>query len=418
MSKEIEAKIRILKDKLNDLTDAGYSDHSTANEIRAHIRELQDQLPHRPVTLEGPGGARASYPAKDAGTFKSFGDQLQAIVRAGTPGGQVDDRLYKIRDIRAATGLSETVPSEGGFILQSDFSYDLLRGAFETGTIANRCKRLSLRSNTNSIKIPMIDETSRATGSRWGGIQSYWIGEADEKTRSKPKFRQLELVPKKVVGLCYATDELLADSSVLEMVIREGFRDELMFSIDDSIINGTGAGQPLGILNSGAVVTADKEVGQDKHTFVLENALNMFRRIPGRNRGNAVWLINQDVEPQLYTMSLAVGTGGGPCFLPGGGASDEPYSTLLGRPLIPIEQCPSLGNAGDVILADLSQYVLADCGGLQADMSIHVRFLHDESVFRFVYRVDGQPSWAAPVTPFKGSDPLSPFVILEDRLAP
>ncbi len=82
---------------------------------------------------------------------------------------------------------------------------------------------------------------------------------------------------------------------------------------------------------------------------------------------------------------------------------------------MPLEQCNNIGGVGDIILGDLSQYLLIDKGGINTASSIHVRFLYDESVFRFIYRVDGQPIWNKPVTPFKGSNSLSPFVTLAAR---
>jgi hypothetical protein len=48
--------------------------------------------------------------------------------------------------------------------------------------------------------------------------------------------------------------------------------------------------------------------------------------------------------------------------------------------------------------------------------SIYVRFLEGETVYRFIYRVDGQPAWRAALTPFKGTAAtVSPFVTLEAR---
>ena len=49
-------------------------------------------------------------------------------------------------------------------------------------------------------------------------------------------------------------------------------------------------------------------------------------------------------------------------------------------------------------------------GGMQAASSIHVQFVTDETAFRFVLRLDGQPLWHSALTPYKGSDTLSPFV--------
>ena len=209
---------------------------------------------------------------------------------------------------------------------------------------------------------------------------------------------------------------MLQDATVLESVIRTTAASEIAFSTDLAIISGTGAGQPLGILNSGAVVTVAKESGQRAATIVWENVVKMWSRMIGNSRSNAVWLINQDIESQLYSMSLAIGTAGQPVFMPAGGATGAPYASLFGRPIIPCEQCSTLGTAGDIILADFANgYILAEKGGISSDVSIHARFIYDESVFRFVYRVDGQPMLAAPITPYSGTATQSHFVILATR---
>jgi HK97 family phage major capsid protein len=303
-------------------------------------------------------------------------------------------------------------------LIQPELSQEIWSAAFETGKIAKLCRRIQISGNSNGIKIPGLDETSRAAGSRQGGVRSYWLDEAAEKTASKPKFRLVELNLKKSVVLIYATDELLEDASALSAFITKAATDEIAFSLDDAIINGTGAGQPLGILNSGCLVEVAAETGQDSGTSVADNVFKMWSRMLGSSRQNAVWLINQNIEPQLYSMSLAVGTGGAPIFLPGGGLSDRPYMSLFGRPVIPSEHCATLGTVGDIILADFTNgYILAEKGGIQADMSIHVRFVWDESIFRFVYRCDGSPMLASAVEPYKGGSSYdqSHFVALATR---
>jgi len=82
---------------------------------------------------------------------------------------------------------------------------------------------------------------------------------------------------------------------------------------------------------------------------------------------------------------------------------------------VPLEQCSAAGEVGDIILADMSQYLLIDKGGINAASSIHVRFLYDENVYRFIYRVDGQPIWNKPLQAYKGSASVSPFVALASR---
>ena len=346
-------------------------------------------------------------PAKDTEKrFSSFGEQLMAAYRAAMPGGKVDERL----STRAASGLNETTPSDGGFLVQQDFVTELLKRTYETGILASKVKKIPISTNANGMKINAIDEDSRANGSRWGGVQTYWEGEADELTASKPKFRQMELSLKKLTGLCYATDELLQDAAALEAVIRQAFAEEFGFKIDDAILSGSGEGEPLGILNSGAIVTVAKEASQTD-VITIENLIKMWNRLWSRSRANAVWYINQELEPYLYTLKI----GDKPVYIPAGGLSEKPYGTLFGRPVVPIEQCSAAGEVGDIILADIGQYLLIDKGGIKSASSIHVRFLYDENVFRFIYRVDGKPIWTKPLTPYKGSATVSPFVTLAKR---
>ena len=331
---------------------------------------------------------------------------MMAVYRASTPAGKIDRRLTT----RSASGLNETNPSDGGFLVQKDFVAELLKRTYETGILASKVKKIPLSTNANGIKINAIDEDSRANGSRWGGVQTYWENEADKITASKPRFRTMDLSLKKLTGLCYVTDELLQDASALENVIREAFAEEFGFKIDDAILSGTGAGQPLGILNAGSLVKVEKEKDQTE-IITVENLVKMWARLWSRSRANSVWYINPEIEPLLYTLRV----GDKPVYIPAGGLSEAPYGTLFGRPVMPLEQCSELGEVGDIILADFSQYILIDKGGINATSSIHVRFLYDENVFRFIYRVDGQPVWNKALQPYKGSATVSPFVALAKR---
>lgn len=338
--------------------------------------------------------------------FGTLGEQLLAAYRAAMPGGHTDERL----STRAASGLNESTPSDGGFLVQQDFVKELLKRTYETGILASRVKKIPISTNANGLKINAVDEDSRANGSRWGGVQTYWEAEADEHTGSKPKFRQMELSLKKLTGLCYATDELLQDAAALEAVIRQAFAEEFGFKMDDAILSGSGEGEPLGILNSGALVKVEKEKDQ-KDIITVENLIKMWNRLWSKSRANAVWYINQEIEPYLYTLKL----GDKPVYIPAGGISEKPYGTIFGRPVVPLEQCNAAGEVGDIILADVGQYLLIDKGGIKAASSIHVRFLYDENVFRFIYRVDGKPIWNKPLAPYKGKATVSPFITLDKR---
>jgi len=343
----------------------------------------------------------------EARGFKSLGEQLQAVASAAKSGARVDPRLVESR--AAGGGLDETVPSSGGFLVQTDFSTELLRNAYDTGILSSRVRRIPISANANGITINGVDESDRGNNCRWGGVIAYWLNEAGLKVPSKPKFKQIELKLKKLIGLCYATDELLQDTSALESIISQAFSEEFGFMIDDAIFEGSGAGQPLGFINGGSLVTVTRAT---LNTFSYAEICEVYSRMLAKSRPNAIWLINQDVEPILFQML----NGTVPAYMPAGGISGAPYGTLFGKSVIPIEQARAVGYVGDITFADLSQYVMIDKGGIQAASSIHVNFLYDEQVFRFVYRVDGQPTNNKAITPFKGVT-KSPFVSLTEHIS-
>src|SRR5262249_41136358 len=187
------------------------------------------------------------------------------------------------------------------------------------------------------------------------------------------------------------------------------------YAIDDAILRGTGAGTPLGILNSGALVTVAKETGQSAKTILTENVINMYAR--QSNPEGAVWLANKDTFPQLVTLTNGVGTAGRIVSVLQQGISGSPSGMgILGRPILWMEQCSTLGTVGDLCFVDPpSRYLLATRGGLQVASSIHIRFLQDEGVLRFIYRVDGSPDTNSPVTPANGTATVSPFIALASR---
>lgn len=331
--------------------------------------------------------------------------------------GSLEQARQKARQ-KAISGMSEQVPADGGFLVGTDTGGSIIERMYNTGELLRRVPTMQISNNANSMTLLGVDETSRADGSRLGGVRGYWASEASEKTSSKPKFREINFKLNKVIGLVYTTDELLQDSSALESWVMSRLPDELRFKVEDAIINGAvGAGTPDGILTSNALVSVPKEAGQPADSVKSQNVIDMYSRrwIGGRNY---VWLHNQDVTPSLHTMSIAVGSGGQLVYMPPGGLSGSPYGSLYGFPVIPTEYNPTVGDVGDLLLADLSQYQLVEKGGIQGASSIHVRFVYDESVFRFVYRVDGRPLWHSDLTPYKTASTaktVSPFVTTAAR---
>lgn len=381
------------------------SEIETLDEEIARV-EKTIELGRRNATIAAGGQLAASD------GWKSLGEQLQAIVRASSPGGRIDPRL-----IRSPLGMGETDPSGGGFAIAPEFASTVLTRAYDLGELLKRCFKLPIEGP--GIRVPAIDEQSRQTGSRWGGVQSYWVAEGDSVTATKPKFRLIELYLKKLMSVWYVTDEMLADALALTGIANQAFGEEITFMLEDAIFEGSGAGQPQGISGANALVAVAADKGQATKTITYSNVSNMWQRLWARSKKNAVWTINQDCTSQLLGLSLPVGTGGQPVFLPpgswGSNAANAPGGTLLGRPIVEIEYAQTLGTQGDISLLDLSEFVVADRNAMQQMTSIHVQFLTDQTTFRLVYRVDGAPVWHTALTPFHGTNTLSPFIQLASR---
>jgi HK97 family phage major capsid protein len=223
-----------------------------------------------------------------------------------------------------------------------------------------------------------------------------------------PRFKNIEFTTKKIIALVFGTDELLADAPMFEAHVKRALKAELGFKLDLGVVSGTGSGQPLGILNSPALITVAKETGQAAATVVRENVNKMWKRLPAPSRHNAIWISNEDIDEQLEALNGNPGT-----YIPAG-VNGNKFPLLKGRPVLTVEQCPVVGTVGDLILADLDHYVIID-GGMKYAMSLHVRFDSDQVLLRFVMRVDGKPGISSPIQPYNGSLTRSPFVCLASR---
>jgi HK97 family phage major capsid protein len=283
-----------------------------------------------------------------------LGEFLNAVARAGA-GARPDPRLK----IRAPTGAGVVDPTSGGFLVPDEFSDSLINSLYSEAVIAPRCDRRT-SSKPNNASIPAIDEISRADGSRFGGVCAYWEAEGIEPPSSLPKFRGLKLSASKLIALCIATEELINDVPLLGTNLTVAFGGEMSFKLDESILAGTGAGTPLGIVNAPGTIVVPADVGQTRG-ITSSNISNIWSRLPAPCRRRAVWLINEDAEQELDNLGPAATASSFAVYMPRG-VNGNPTPLLKGRECIVCEQSAPLGNLGDIVLADLSQYIIVDGG--------------------------------------------------------
>lgn len=368
---------------------------------------------------QGFASQKSNPPSKEL--FSSLGEFMQAVLNAKRNPAMADHRLLELNawgnKYQAGIAGAGTAPLEdGAYFLQTNFQNEIIRCAIAESVLWKKCRQFQLDSYQSSLSLPVMRDKNRAYGSRLGGLTLGWAQEGGEISDSKVKFDKIEISTSKLAGLSYVTNELLSQAPLMSQIYSQCFSEELSFVVDDTIIRGNGSGGAfLGILNSGALVTVTKETNQASGSLVPQNVVKMLSRLSPRSVKNAMWLYNQDILPNLHLMSMPVGTAGVPVFLPGNNLTQSPFGNLLGIPMQVLEMCETAGTVGDIVLADLTQYIIVQQGLMKLDISEHVKFTSDQTAFRLTISLGGQSIWSDPVTPYKGSNTVSPFVALQTR---
>jgi HK97 family phage major capsid protein len=397
---EIDKEIESLENAYNIAVKA---------EKKAEEKEKEDKTPvNEPLYAEGkmqPQGLKL---------FKNLAEQLRAVKKFATDG-TVDERLSRINkeyQNAAPLGANESVGDEGGFVVQTDFAGFMMESAATSGQILPRVDRYEISGSSNRVEWTDIDETSVAT-TVFGGVQVYWEGEGLGATATQPKLSQKELKLCKLLGFAYATYELEQDSNFISQLYTRAFTLAIQRELEGCVISGTGAGKPLGFLNSGVINTITKETGQEADTIVWNNLSKMFNRAYDKRNPGYVWLAHPDTAEQFDFMQFPVGTGGVPVYLQE--AKEGSLATLKGHSIVESDHCSALGDAGDINYVNLKEYMLITKGGVQADTSMHVAFLTAQNCFRFIFRANGMPKKSSLLTIKNSSTQRSSFVTLGAR---
>ena len=409
VKESIEEKAEaILKDTVDPYIEAQLKEH-----FSDALAKLKEQLP-----VEDPETAEA---LEKADQFKSGGEFLKAVRKARSHQ-EFDPRLTFMDDkgnittraAKTAGHMEIGDDSQGGFLVPEVYQNVLYELALE-GAVVRPNGATVLPMTTDSLKIPYINDTSHASNV-YGGCSVVWTAEAAEKTASKPTFGQMELTPHKLAGMTYASNELIDDSMLaLGGLIARMFGTSMGYFEDDAFLTGTGAGQPLGIMNCGCTINNYRETAA---RVTYQDLVEMWARLLPGSHGTAVWVMNPEVLREL----MQIGAGVGAAARAAGmnliwinrnmGAASPIPGTIFGRPFFISEKMSALGTAGDIGLYDMKYYLIGDRQRVTIDASTHLRFDYDETAWRFVLRVAGQCWPAADITPRRGTTTRSPFVQL------
>ena len=383
--------------RLNEEIEAELSKSAGTKAARSDLVLGADVEPLRPAGRSYRGLFRGDQRASlSTDGWRSFKDYVEAVA---------SNRAHP--QLRT---MAEGVPSTGGFIIPEQFAADIFDAALENEIVRPRATVHAMRHAT--LKVPATVIGDHSSDGLYGGVTAQWTAEEGTFTVTEPTFRQMTLVARKLGCFAAVTSELGEDAVAPAAHLQAIFAKALEFYMDKAFLKGTGAGQPLGVLNASCLIAVAKETGQSADTIVYENLVNMLARLAPGSYNQSVWVCHVSTIPQLLTLTLSVGTGGEHIRVL---SETGGRWTMLGRPVVFTEKVEVLGDQGDILLADFTQYIIGLRAELRLESSIGPYFTTDRTAWRAVARVDGQPAWDEAMTLEDGTTTVSPFVALAER---
>lgn len=411
MSAEVQGAFDSLTGKVTAMKDESLQ---AVNEVKKELaaeRESAKEAMNKMEERLNITSVRSGIEKDPQKGFKNHVDFFNQVIECGKNHHNPTLWTPAVREYLNVVGADEAKIAndpDGGFLIPE---------AFMPGIMKTDSQLLQTDTGSMTRKIPMQSEVVKLnarvdkthTSSVSGGFQVYRREEAATVTASKAQYEQIKLEANSLMGISYATEEIISRSPMsFAALVQSGFAEERISKLNDERLNGTGVGQYLGVNNSAALITAAKVTDQTADTIVAANIYAMRARCYGYN--NAVWMANQDTFPALAAMSDASGN-----KLWQQNLRDDVPDMLMGRPVIFDENLATLGDAGDIMLINWNEYLEGQLGGVEFADSTHVRFVYNERAFKFNVYNDGAPWWRSALTPKNSTKTLSPFVTLAER---
>lgn len=338
--------------------------------------------------------------------FESMGEFLSAV--RFNPN---DQRLNFVENVAAGAdgqmdaSLRMDNDTQGGFMVPPQLRETILSVQPQDALVRPRANVIPAGSPPDAaITMPALDQSGANPKNMFGGVEFKWIAEGEEKPETDAKLKSITLSPHEIAGFVTITDKLLRNWQASGAFIENLFRGAYSAAEDYAFIRGTGIGQPLGAINSGAMKFINRATAN--HVAYID-LLNMVSRFLMRGGQSPVWSMPQSSLVDIATMTDPEGH-----YIWKPGAVDGFAGTLLGYPVRWNNRAPALGVKGDITLVDWSQYLIKDGSGPFVATSEHVKFTSNQTVIKFFSNVDGAPWLTAPIVEENGWE-VSPFVGLD-----
>lgn len=327
-------------------------------------------------------------PQLDDGGFKNIGELLNAVKFGDSKG-----RLQNL-----STG-------DVGILIPPAFSQEILSLNPEKEIVMPRATNIPAGNPPDApFTIPYFQQGDNGA---LGGIELIWTAEGKPVADvNDPKIKDLTLEPQEVSGMATINNKTLKNWEASGTYMQNLLRQAWISGRDYKFLRGLGVGTPLGILKAPGAI---KHKRNTSATIKYDDAAQMLGRLLPEAMDEAIWTASISALPTIIQLT----DGNGRLIFVQGDATKGIPSTLLGLPIKFTGKTPTMGNEGDLVLADFNYYLTKAGSGPYIAISEHVKFTTNKTVFKIVANIDGQPWVKDPLKLENGQTTVSPYVILK-----
>ncbi|MCH8683887.1 phage major capsid protein [Pedomonas mirosovicensis] len=286
--------------------------------VEASITDVAKSASRIEQKLNRPGGIAPevkSAPAELEG--KAFGSFLR--------------RGLERMDPLEAKALTVSADTAGGYLVPDQFQRELIKNLVLFSPM-RQLARIS-QASSSSILLPK----------RTGTLTAKWEGETDDRDSTQPSYGQQTLTVYELGCYVDISNQLLEDSAFnMEAELSSDFAEEFGRAEGAAFINGTGAGQPSGLLNTAGITALEAAAA---NAITADELIDLFHALPGFYAANGTWIMNRSTIGVVRKLKNASGD-----YLWRDSLAEGNPPTILGRPVVEMPDMPDLG-AGTVPVA-------------------------------------------------------------------
>lgn len=275
--------------------------------------------------------------------------------------------------LKHVKALSEGDNASGGYLVPTEFRAQLVEDLKDSPVMRSLVTVIPMASD--SLELPTLASD----------VQTSWGSENTAISTTTARFGTLTFAPYRLNTMMYTSRELVADSaiSVVPLITRL-FTQAIGRAEDTAIINGSGTGQPTGLMTGIASISGIDNGNDD--AVLADNIKRLPFRLGTQYRRNARWVMNSISLGQIA--ALRESSSG--AFLFKEGIEGLTPHTLAGYPVFEQNDMP----LDTLLFGDFSYYYLADREQMSVETTTQGAgtFEKHQVAIKVVERIDGKPA--------------------------